>query len=322
MRRGVRAVMAGLVAFATMLAASGCVHSDLADLRIMVPNAPGSGYDITARTAAKAIEDAGIVRGVEVFNLPGAGGAVGLRRLTYEKGNGRLMMLMGLGLVGAQYTSGAGATLHDTTPIARLMEEPEVVVVTKDSPYDSLRDLVDAWRAEPGAVTVGGGSSPGGPDHLAAMLIAKAIGIAPKTATYIRYDGGGELLAAILGKHVSFGVSGVGEIADQIRSGQLRVLAVTSGTRVDGLLAPTLLEAGVDVLFTNWRGIVAPPDLSRPDLDALSAAVGRLHDSSQWRRTLDTNGWTDAYLASDDFGRFLGEENDRLATVLRELGLA
>lgn len=305
-----------------VLVGCGRPGGELSDLRIMVPNAPGSGYDLTARTAAKAIEDAGVARGVEVFNLPGGSGAVGLRRLIYEKGNGRLLMVMGLGLVGAQYTSGIGATLQQTTPVARLIEEPEVIVVTQDSPYASLGDLVAAWRADPASVTVGGGSSPGGPDHLAPMLMAKAIGLAPKSVSYVRYDGGGDLLAAILGKRVSFGVSGIGEVADQVESRQLRVLAVTSGKRVDGLPAPTLREAGVNVEFTNWRGIVAPPDLSAADLDALRAAVAQLHASAEWQRAIDTNGWTDAYLADDGFARFLHDENDRLATVLHDLGLA
>ena len=316
-----RRILLATLALAVLVSGSACAHDDLTGLRIMVPNAPGSGYDITARTAANAIEDAGLAKGVEVFNLPGAGGSVGLRRLAYEKGNGRLMMLMGLGLVGAQYTNAAGATLGDTTPIARLIEEPEVVVVRRDSPYRSLNDLVTAWRSAPDTVTVGGGSSPGGPDHLAPMLIAKAIGIAPKAVAYVRFDGGGELLAAILGQRVSFGVSGVGEIADQLHSGQLRALAVTSGEPVRSLSAPTLRDAGVDVVFTNWRGVLAPPDLTTEDRAALRSAMDRLHDSDPWRRALETNGWTDAYLAGDDFDQFMRAENLRVASVLSELGL-
>ena len=318
-----------MAALAVLSAATGCAPwvgdtaaGDLTNLRVMVPNAPGSGYDITARTVAKALEDGDIVRGVEVFNLPGAGGAVGLRRLVYEKGNGRLLMLMGLGLVGAQHTVGPGPTLAQTTPIARLVEEPEVVVVTKDSPYASLADLIAAWRAAPEAVPVGGGSSPGGPDHLAPMLLAHAIGIDARAVEYVRYDGGGELLAAILGKQVAFGVSSIGEYADQIRSGQLRVLAVTSDVRVPGLPAPTLREAGVDLVFSNWRGIVAPPEIPADDLAALGEALARLHASPGWRRVLARNGWTDAYLIGEEFAGFIRAEDERLTTVLRDLRLS
>jgi putative tricarboxylic transport membrane protein len=243
-------------------------------LRLMVPNTPGGGYDITARTAAKNAEDAGLTRSVEVFNLPGAGGTVGLTRLVNERGNGKLAMSMGLGVVGAVRSNHAPRTLADTTPLARLTEEQDVVVVAKDSPYRTVDDLVTAWKANPGRLPVGGGSSPGGPDHLAPMLMAQAAGIAPKDVNYIPFDGGGELLASILGSKVSFGVSGVGEYRDQIEAGELRLLAVTGPERVPGLDAPTLRESGYDVEFTNWRGVVAPPGLT----DAAQSSYGC------WRR--------------------------------------
>ncbi len=296
--------------------------TQLRGLNVLVPNAPGGGYDITARTAAKAMEEAGISGAVEVFNLPGAGGTVGLGRTVNESGDDRLVMSMGLGVVGSVFTNNSPATLADVTPIARLTEETEVVVVSKDSPLRTMADLVAAWKANPAGVPVGGGSSPGGPDHLAPMLIAEAIGIAPRDVNYVAYDGGGELLAAVLGNKVGFGVSGLGEYADQIAAGELRVLAVTAGERSAGVDAPTLREAGVDVEFTNWRGVVAPPDLDESGRAELIGAFTALHDSPEWREALTRNGWDDAFLPADDFGAFLNSENDRVAGVLRGLGLA
>lgn len=149
----------------------------ITDLRVMVPNSAGGGYDVTARTAAKVMEDEGVASGVEVFNLEGAGGTVGLARMINEKGNGKLAMLMGLGVVGASYTNETEASLSDTTPLARLIEEPGSVMVSKDSPYKTIDDLVAAWKKDPASITVGGGSSPGGPDHLLPMQLAGALGI-------------------------------------------------------------------------------------------------------------------------------------------------
>jgi putative tricarboxylic transport membrane protein len=290
-------------------------------LRFMVPNTPGGGYDITARTAAKNAEDADLTNSIEVFNLPGAGGTVGLTRLVGEHGNGRLAMSMGLGVVGAVHTNKSPKTLADTTPIARLTEEQDIVVVGKDSPYKTIQDLLTAWKKNPGKLPVGGGSSPGGPDHLAPMLMAQAAGIAPKTVNYIPFDGGGELLASILGNKLAFGVSGVSEYLDQIKSGELRLLAVTGPKRVPGLDAPTLREAGLDTEFTNWRGIVAPPGLSDVERDKLTVLVEKLHDSKQWKESLKKNGWNDAFLAGDKFGDFLDEQNKSVDSVLKELGL-
>ncbi|EFG06018.1 secreted protein [Streptomyces clavuligerus] len=290
-------------------------------LRIMVPNTPGGGYDITARTAAKNAEDADLTSDIEVFNLPGAGGTVGLAQLVNERGNGKLAMSMGLGVVGAVHTNKAPKTLADTTPIARLTEEQDIVVVSKDSPYKSIQDLVTAWKKNPGKLPVGGGSSPGGPDHLAPMLMAQAAGIAPKTVNYIPFDGGGELLASILGNKVAFGVSGVGEYLDQIKAGELRLLAVTGPERVPGLDAPTLREAGIDTEFTNWRGIVAPPGLTDAERDKLVTLVEKLHASPQWKESLKKHGWNDAFLTGEKFGDFLDEQDKRVDSVLKELGL-
>ncbi|GHE92072.1 C4-dicarboxylate ABC transporter substrate-binding protein [Amycolatopsis deserti] len=291
-------------------------------LRMMVPNSPGGGYDITARTAVKAIEDAGLNGNIEVFNLPGAGGTVGLGRLVNERGNGKLAMSMGLGVVGSTYTNKSPSSLQDTTAIAKLTEEADIVVVSKDSPYQTIQELVEAWKADPGSVPVGGGSAPGGPDHLAPMLMAQAAGIPPSRVNYIPFDGGGELMASVLGGKVGFGVSGIGETRDQIASGALRALAVTSPQRVPGIDAPTLKESGVDVSFTNWRGVVAPPGLSDSDRDRLIGLFTRLQDTPQWRDALQRNGWTPAFQPGDDFAAFLKSENDRVAAVLKELGLA
>lgn len=311
---GMRAVA---VALLLALVAAGC-GGDRAftGLRLMVPNTPGSGYDLTARSAVKILEDEGLARDVEVFNLPGASGAVGLARLVGERGNGRLLMQMGLGLIGATHTHPTAVTVADTTPIARLVEDAETIVVPAASPFADLGALVAAWRANP-RLPVAGGSSAGGPDHLATHLLAEAVGVAP--VDYRTFDGGGALLAALLGGEAAFAVSSSGEFREQIQAGQLRVLAVTSARRVPGLDAPTLREGGVNLEFANWRGVVAPPGISPADRQALTAMVDALHRSPEWQATLARMAVTDAYLAGDAFGTFLAEENTRVSGLLQRL---
>jgi len=322
------------VVAALALAATGCGGSggdggggsggsrQMTGLEILVGTAPGGGFDQTARTAAKAMEDAKLARNVQVQNLPGAGNTIALQRLVNEKGNGKVMQQMGLGLVGGVYTNKSKVTLDQTTAVARLTEEPELVVVQKDSPYQSFDQLLKAWKADPGKVSVGGGSAPGGPDHLAPMLIAKTAGIDPKQVNFVSYDGGGELLAAVLGKQVAFGVTGVSETKDQIEGGDIRALAVTSAEPVEGLDAKTLKDQGVDLEFTNWRGWVAPPELSQEDTQTLIDLATRMHDSQQWKDALSQNGWTDAFMVGDEYAAFLKSENQRVGDVLGELGLA
>lgn len=300
----------------------GASSKGLTDVRFMVPNTAGSGYDTTARTAVKVMEDTGIGEGLEVFNVDGAGGTVGLARTVNEKGNGDLAMMMGLGVVGAQYTNKSEATLADTTPLARVIEEAGAIVVSKNSPYKTLDDLIAAWKKDPGNVTVGGGSSPGGPDHLLPMQLADTVGIDPKDVNYVAYDGGGELLPSILGDKVSFATSGYSEFLDQIEAGEVRVLAVTGAERVSAVDAPTLMEQDVDLEFTNWRGFVAPPGITAEDEAKLVTALDEMHKSPEWKKELEAKGWTDAYLTGDEFATFLDEQSKRVEDTLTELGLS
>ncbi|MFJ7996910.1 tripartite tricarboxylate transporter substrate binding protein [Streptomyces sp. NPDC096310] len=290
--------------------------------RIMAPNAPGGGYDTTARTAAGVLEEEGIAPGVEVFNLPGAGGTVGLQRLVDERGNGALALQMGLGVVGASHASASRVTVAGTTPIARLIEEAGVIVVAKDSPYRTINELVAAWRKEPESLAVGGGSSPGGPDHLLSMRLARAVGIAPKAVGFRAYEGGGELLTAVIDGSVAFGASGYGEFLDQVAAGQLRVLAVTSPEPL-GLLkdVPTLRASGIDLVFANWRGVVAPPGISAADRARWTDVLTRMRGSARWKAELARHGWTDAFLTGERFAAYLAGQDRATAGDLGRLGL-
>ncbi|QWT25259.1 tripartite tricarboxylate transporter substrate binding protein [Subtercola sp. PAMC28395] len=293
----------------------------LKNLQVMVPNAPGSGYDVTGRAAVKVMDEIGVATGTEVTNLAGAGGTVGLARTLTEKGNANFMLMMGLGVVGAAYTNEGDAKVADATPIARLIEEAGAIFVPADSPFMTLDDMVTAWKTDPASFAVGGGSSPGGPDHLLPMQLADAVGIDPTAVNFISYDGGGELLPAILGGKLKFAASGYGEFLEQVKSGDLRVLAVTSKERVPVIDAPTLTEQGVDLVFTNWRGLLAAPGLSDAETARLVGAVTAMHDSEQWGAVLEANGWTDAFLTGADFDAFLTEQDNRVSTTLKTLGL-
>ncbi|MFF2029341.1 Bug family tripartite tricarboxylate transporter substrate binding protein [Arthrobacter sp. NPDC058192] len=289
--------------------------------RMMVPNTPGGGYDITARVAARVMEDAGIAGHMEIFNVPGDGGSVALARLMNETGNRGLVMMMGLGVVGSSYANGSRIKVSDATPVAKLLEEPEGVLVPADSPYRTVGELVAAWKASPHSVTVGGGSAIGGPDHLFPMELARAAGIRITDVKYQPYSGGGELLPALLGHKITFGTSGIAEYEEQIASGQLRVLAVSSQDRRAGIPAPTLRESGIDLVFTNWRGLMAPPGLSETDRNRLIEALTRLHESPAWKQALSDNGWKDSFSPGAGFETFLKQQENTVATTLAELGV-
>jgi len=291
-------------------------------LTIVAPAAPGGGWDQTARALQRAFAALTPPVSVQVENVPGAAGTIGLARFaSADRGRDDALLVTGLVMVSGVVATASVVSLADVTPIARLTGEHEVIVVPADSPHRTLQDLLAAFRASPRSVSWGGGSA-GGTDDLLARLIAEAIGVRPADVNYVAFSGGGEALAALLGGQVTAGVSGLGEFAPSIGAGQLRALAISSPARVPELDAPTLREAGVPLDLANWRAVVAPPGVSDRDAAALAARVRAATASPAWAETLVRTGWSDLYLDGPAFRQFLLAEQARVHAVLARLGEA
>jgi putative tricarboxylic transport membrane protein len=289
-------------------------------LRLVAPAAPGGGWDQTARAMQQALQAAGIVGTSSVENIPGAAGTIGLARfISAERGNGDVLMLSGLIMLGGVVTHRAPVTLRDVTPIARLIGEYEVIVVPSGSPYRTLSDLIEAFRRHPEAVSWGGGSA-GGTDQILAGLIADAVGVTPRRVNYIAFAGGGESMSAILGGQVTAGINGLGEFAPHIAAGTVRVVAISSAERLAEVNAPTLREQGIDVTLENWRSLVAPPGISDHDRRRLAAVVNAMVHSKPWRDVLAQFRWNDRYLPGDAFAQFSADEEARVRSILAKLG--
>lgn len=289
-------------------------------INIMAPASPGGGWDSTARAMQAALA-ATTGQTVQVYNVSGAGGTIGLAQFVNEaKGKPHELMVGGLVMVGAIQTNKAPVNLSQVTPIALLTAEAEAIVVPAESKYQTLQELIADFKANPTAISWGGGSA-GGTDHILVGLIAKAVGVAPANVNYIAYSGGGEATAAILSGAVTAGVSGVSEFAEQVAAGTMRMLAVSSEERIAGIDVPTLKEAGVDVALMNWRAVFGAPDLTPEQRAAVIAAIEKMHASKEWQDALSKNGWTDFFRTGDEFSTFLNNEITRIGGVLRDLGL-
>ena len=288
-------------------------------LVITAPAAPGGGWDQTARAMQRVLAQIEPGVSVQVDNVPGAAGTIGLARfIQSERGNPGALLVTGLVMVSGAIINNSPVSLSDTTPIARLTAEYEVIVVPSSSAVRSLADLLDAFRKNPGSVSWGGGSA-GGTDDLLVRLLAEQIGLPASSVNYIAFPGGGAALAAVLGGQLSAAVSGYAEFAGQIAAGQLRVLAISSASRVRGIDAPTLRESGIALDLANWRAIVAPPGLSDAEQEALTARITKLAASAEWRSTLEQNGWDDQFLTGPALKQFLLAEQSRIEEVLRRL---
>jgi putative tricarboxylic transport membrane protein len=324
-----RARLAAVVALAAVAAGCGNEASESGadypsrNLTLIAPADPGGGWDSTARAMAQAIEDGELSdQSAEVKNVPGAGGTIGLSQLASKhEGDPHQLMVMGLVMVGAIETNDSPTGLDEVTPVASLTTETEAIVVPADSPYRSIEDLAADLEKDPGSVSFAGGSA-GGTDQILLGLLARDVGADPAETKYVAYSGGGEAVAAILSGSVDAGISGLSEFTEQVEAGKMRLLAVSSETKekVDGKAPTTLKGAGFDVEITNWRGLVAPPGVD-DDREGIDAFVRKLHDSAEWKKALEQNGWTDFFKVGDDYAAFLDSETERVKGVIADLGV-
>ena len=287
-------------------------------LKMMIPANPGGGWDTTGRELAKALQSSGAVKNVQFDNKGGAAGAIGLAQFVNSaKGDPNAVIMGGMVMVGGLITNKSAVKIDQITPIARLTSEYEVIVVPASGPK-TLKELLDKFKANPGSVSWGGGSA-GGTDHILAGLMAKAIGADPAKVNYVPFKGGGEAVSAIIGGHVTAGISGYSEFAQHIKSGKMRALAVSSPKALEGIAS--LKEQGVDVELANWRGIFGAPGITKAQRDELIAAVEKGTKSAAWKESLKKNDWEDFYLPGDAYGKFVEDENKRIGDILGALGL-
>jgi len=323
-RRAARAVFAVLgtaaVALATVNAsASGTGDDARSQLTLIAPAGAGGGWDGAAREAQQAMRAQGIVNNAQVVNIPGAGGTIGLTKFAGMEGENTTLMLMGITMLGAININGSETTLEDVTPIARITEDYDVLVVPANSPYSTVDDLVAAWKRDPGAFAFGGGSL-GSVDQMIVTQLAQAGGIEPTAVNYIAYSGGGELATSLMSGTIKASVSGYVDFADQIEAGRLKALAVSAPEPVAAIDLPTLKELGYDIDLTNWRGIVAAPGITEAQKTELQAIVTEVVKTPEWSDAIERNQWTDRFLTGEDFERFIAAESDSVNEIWNELG--
>lgn len=292
-------------------------------VELMAPADPGGGWDQTSRTMQQALTEGGVVEeNVEVYNVPGGSGTIGLSQFTGdEAGDPNQLMVMGLVMVGGIHANDSPVDLSQTTPVASLITEWEAIVVPADSEYENLDQLVEAFKDDPESISWGGGSA-GGTDHILVGQIAQEVNADSGKINYIAHDGGGELLSALLSGGVSTGVTGLNEVIAQIESGELRLLAVSSDERLDGVDAPTIKETGLDIVTPNWRGVVAPPEITGEEQQAAIDMIGQMRETEEWQNALKENNWTDFYRTGDEFAEYLEKEDRKTEKIIDDLGIS
>lgn len=293
------------------------------ELKIMAPAAPGGGWDQTARSMQQVLQSEKIVSNVQVLNVPGAGGTIGLAQFVNSaKGDPHALIVGGFVMVGAIITNKSPVNLSMVTPLARLTGEYEALAVPASSPIKSLADLAAALKENTAKVSWAGGSA-GGTDHITAGLIVKSLGLDPKKLNYIAFSGGGESLASVLGGKVTVGIASLSEFDAQAKAGKLRIIGVSSAQRLpEAPEVPTLKESGIDVEIQNWRMVAAAPGITPEQKAALSDTIAKMVNSPAWTEMLKQKGWSNTYLAGEAFDKQLQLDITSTQAILKDIGLA
>ena len=281
-------------------------------------SAIGGGYGTTAIAIGDAMKKEGLLKDYTVTYKTNA--PLGLGYFYDQKGRNDILLITGFAMPGGLATNGSKLTITTANAVAGVMREAEAFAVPTSSKYKTINDLLDDIKANPKAVAIGGGNY-GGVDHVTVATLAASVGVNATDLNYIPYSGGGTLSPDVIGGRVAVGISGTSEFSSYVAAGKMRILAVTSPKPLKVIKGKTLVQQGVNLTFGNWRGILAPADLSAADLLNTLKVIDTLHASDSWKDTLLAKSWIDEYRVGNAFSSWIKTENSAIIKVLTDFKL-
>ena len=284
-----------------------------------VPANPG-GYSLTSNAISDTLKAEGLLSEYTSTFKPGAGGSVGLGAFQEIKGKPEAALVVGIALTGGMYSNKSPLNLLSSTPIAKVLREYDAIVVPASSKYRTLNQLMDDLKAKPNSVAIAGGSK-GGIDHQVIGLLAQKAGIDPTKLNYVVFSGGPEVITSVLSNSTQVGISGSSEFAAFVASGKLRVLGVSSAKSLTGFKGKTFVSQGYDLVYGNWRGIMAPADISAADRLNFIKVIDIMHISPSWQAQLVKNNWDNEFAAGNAFKTFLEKHIPEINAVMKGLGI-
>ncbi|MGR6834620.1 tripartite tricarboxylate transporter substrate binding protein [Aliivibrio wodanis] len=314
-------VTASMIA-ATFALSGSAIAADLEKIHFIIPGGAGGGWDMTARGTGDVLLKSDIIEQASYQNLSGGGGGKAIAHLieTAERQPDTLMV-NSIPIVIRSLSGIFPQSFRDLTPIAATIADYGAIVVNKDSKYTSWEQVVADFEKDPRSVKIAGGSARGSMDHLVVAAAFKGEGFDARKVRYIAYDAGGKAMAALLSGETPLLSTGLGEVLEMSKSGQVRILAITAPKRLESAPEiPTLTEYGNETVFANWRGFFAAPGTPQAKIDEYREAFDKMYETEQWAVVRDRNGWIDNYKADKDFYVFLEEQELLMGNLMRELG--
>ena len=319
--RRLRQTAISVVAASTLFTASA-IAADVDSIHFLIPGGAGGGWDGTARGTGEALTKAGIVGTATFENMSGGGGgkAIGFLIENAASNHGTLMV-NSTPIVIRSLVGRFPHNFRDLTMIAGTIGDYAAFVVHKDSPIKSFADLLAAYKANPRSVAIGGGSVPGGMDHIVVAHAMQAAGEDPTKVKYIPYDAGGKAMAALLSGEIKALSTGFSEAVGMAKAGEVRIIGITADKRNSAAPdAPTLKEQGVNAEFVNWRGFFAAPGISADQKAKFVKVLGDMYNTPEWEEVRARNKWVNIYNPGDDFVKFLEKQEAEIGGLMKELG--
>ena len=309
-----------IVGFTTASMADG--HKVVDSIHFLIPGGAGGGWDGTARGTGEALTKSGLVGSASYENMSGGGGgkAIGYLIENADSNHGTLMV-NSTPIVIRSLTGVFPHNFRDLTLVSGTIGDYAALVVPANSSIKSMGDLVSAYKANPSGVAIGGGSVPGGMDHLVAAMVMQAAGADPTEVKYIAYDAGGKAMAALLSGEIKALSTGFSEAVAMAKAGEANIIGVTSDKRVGALPeAKTMQEQGIDTYFVNWRGFFAAPGLPKDKLVAYQKAIDKMYGTDEWEAVRSRNGWENIHNPGAKFMTFLEQQEKEISGLMKKLG--
>ena len=308
------------------VSATGAMVTTASAAECIAPANPGGGWDFTCRQIGKILFDIGAVdKPVQVTNMPGAGGGLAYNTVVTERSDDPELIVAASSATTTRLAQNAyaGMTADQVRFVGAIGADPGVIVVAADSPFQTLGDMVDAIKADPGSVAFAGGSAVGGFDHLKPLMILKEGGFTDITKVkYIGVDGGADAITQTVGGFTQAMTGDMSEVVSFLSNGDIRVLAVLTDERVPGFDdIPTATEQGFPVVAVNWRGLYVPKDISDAKFDEWAGKLQLVADSDEWAKAMADNGLAPFTRVGGDFQAYVDGLVADIASMSKELGV-
>ncbi|ANI28348.1 tricarboxylic transport membrane protein [Yersinia entomophaga] len=293
----------------------------------IAPAKPGGGFDLTCKLIQVSLQETkAIDRPMRVTYMPGGVGAVAYNAIVAQRPAefGTVVAFSGGSLLNLSQNKFGRYNANDVKWLAAVGTDYGMIAVRSDSPYKTLKDLMDAFKKDPNSVVFGAGASIGSQDWMKTALLAREVGVDPHKMRYVAFEGGGEPVTALLGNHIQAVSGDLSEMVPYLSGDKLRVLAVYSEQRLPGQLAdiPTAKEQGFNLVWPIIRGFYLGPKVTEEEYQWWINTFNTLTQTEEFKKQRDLRGLFEFNLSGKALDTYVKNQVEQYREQAKAFGLA